>query len=275
MLDGRSWLGASLLITASLAACRSAEAPPSNATAIDPNNELPFGYIDAPTPGMRVPRMFVALGWALDDVGIASIRLFVDNKYLMPIDQRGVRDDVSAAFPTYAKNSRRHGWMARVVLADSTPAGVHSLMVQLVDTGGLTRDVGPVSFVIDPAVPPVATSSSRPPTLTGEMPFGSVDEPKAGARVPRTFNVAGWALDDQGVREIRVFVDRVFNTVIATGADRQDVLQLNAPYAAANPKPGWAGTLTLSPGPHGLIFQAVDTNGLTRVLGVVNVVVEM
>jgi len=224
---------------------------------------------------MHVPRTFVASGWALDDTGIASLRLFVDNKYLMPIERRVVRDDLNASYPEYANNSRRHGWIASVNLPDTTPAGPHTLLVQIADTGGLTRDVGPVTFVIDPATAPVSTSSSSPPpTLTGEMPFGGVDLPKADAHVPRSFPVLGWALDDHGVREIRVFVDRVFNTVLPVNADRQDVRGQFPGYTAANPTPGWSSTLTLTPGPHSLIFQAVDTDGLTRVLGIVAVVVD-
>ena len=224
---------------------------------------------------MHVPRAFVTSGWALDDTGIASIRLFVDNKYVMAIDRRTVRDDLKPTFPAYTSNSRRHGWLANVILPDTTPAGPHTLLVQLEDTGGLTRDLGPVSVVIDPAAAPIPASSSPPPMLAGEMPFGVVDQPKPDAHVPRSFSAFGWALDDHGVREVRVFVDRVFNTLFPVKGDRQDVLAGHAAYAAANPKPGWSGTLTLPPGPHSLIFQAVDTNGLTRVLGIVSVVVEM
>src|SRR5262245_24965273 len=105
MLARFSRLAILILLCGALPACNSATPPPSNATSIDPNNELPFGVIDAPTPGMHVPRTFIATGWALDDGGVANIRLFVDNKYFMQIDHRNVRDDLRATFPTYTDKS--------------------------------------------------------------------------------------------------------------------------------------------------------------------------
>jgi hypothetical protein len=67
----------------------------------------------------------------------------------------------------------------------------------------------------------------------------------------------------------------VFNTTFPVKDDRQDVLRQFAEYAAGNPTPGWSGTLTLPPGPHSVIFQAVDTNGLTHVIDIVAIVVSM
>lgn len=274
VLVTRSSLVASLLGCSLLAACGSGKPAASASTTIDPNNELPFGYIDTPAPGQHLPRMFVARGWALDDTGIAAIRLFVDSKFLMPVERRTVRDDLKNTFPDYANRTRRHGWLATVELPPTLPPGPHVLLVQVTDTGGLTRDLNLVSFVLDPAAPPPPiTETSPPPTLTGELPMGGVDEPKPNAKVPRTFEVVGWAMDDRGVREIRVFVDRAFNTLLVGRSDRADVLRLYPAWAAANPLPGWSGSITLTPGPHSLIFQAVDTDGLTRVLGIVAVTV--
>jgi hypothetical protein len=264
---------ASLLACSLLAACKS-ESPPAASTTIDRNNELPFGYIDVPAAGQHVPRMFVTTGWALDDGGVVDIRVFIDNKFFMTIDRRTVRDDLKTTFPTYTNGTRRHGWLGTVELPATVPAGPHHLLVQVTDTGGLTRDLGQVSFILDPVLPPPASGeSSPPPTLAGELPVGAVDLPKENAKVSRTFEVLGWAVDDRGIREIRVFVDRAFNSIIPAGRDRRDVLQLHPEWAAANPLPGWSGSLTLTPGPHSLIFQAVDTDGLTRVLGIVAVVV--
>src|SRR5262245_37282201 len=63
-----------------------------------------------------------------------------------------------------------------------------------------------------------------------ELPFGHVDVPAQGAQVDAKAPVSGWAMDDRGVRQIRVYVDgHLVNTGYLT-TDRPDVSKVYPRY---------------------------------------------
>lgn len=105
-----------------------------------------------------------------------------------------------------------------------------------------------------------------------ELPFGNVDVPVPGATVKALSPVAGWALDDRGIREIRLYIDgRIANTT-RLNQYRPDVTQTFPQYAKGRTRHGWSLLAGFDmPGPHTLIVQAVDTDGATRDIGVLNV----
>lgn len=106
-----------------------------------------------------------------------------------------------------------------------------------------------------------------------ELPFGHVDVPVEGARVQAQTPIAGWAMDDRGVREIRVYVDgRIVNHGPLTD-ERPDVSKAFPQYARGRNRHGW--TLTMDfvvPGPHAVLVQAVDDDGATRDIGTLSVI---
>jgi N-acetylmuramoyl-L-alanine amidase len=106
-----------------------------------------------------------------------------------------------------------------------------------------------------------------------ELPFGALDLPTQGAQVAAESPVAGWALDDRGVRQIRVYVDgHLINTGVLS-QDRPDVAKAFPQYARGSIKHGFTLLLGFdAPGPHTVIVQAVDTDGATRDFAVVNVI---
>jgi len=105
-----------------------------------------------------------------------------------------------------------------------------------------------------------------------ELPFGAVDLPTQGAQVKALSPVAGWALDDRGIREIRLFIDgHLANTTHLTQA-RPDVSQIYPQYARGRQRHGFTMLAGFDvPGPHTIVVQAVDTDGATRDIGVVTV----
>jgi Bacterial Ig domain len=109
-------------------------------------NELPFGFIDTPTNGKMVGRMVEVGGWAVDDTGVAGIRIYVDGKLEGVTNLSVQRPDVSKALPKYVHGSsdasNRHGWRAAVDLGEQ--AGRHTILVQAFDDEGASRDVGSV-----------------------------------------------------------------------------------------------------------------------------------
>ena len=101
-----------------------------------------------------------------------------------------------------------------------------------------------------------------------ELPFGAVDVPAADAQVKAQTPIAGWALDDRGVKEVRVYVDGHLASHGPLTEQRPDVSKAFPQYARAGDRHGWVLTMAFAaPGPHSVIVQAVDTDGATRDIG--------
>jgi hypothetical protein len=111
--------------------------------ALDPANLLPFGSVDTPRDGARVPKLLTIGGWAMDDRGIQNIRVYIDGHFVTTLQLNTDRPDVSKAYPQYARGTTIHGWTGSVVL--ETP-GQHTVVVQAVDSDGATKDIGVVKL---------------------------------------------------------------------------------------------------------------------------------
>jgi hypothetical protein len=105
-----------------------------------------------------------------------------------------------------------------------------------------------------------------------ELPSGYVDVPADGASVHAETMIAGWAVDDRGVKQIRIYVD---NHLVNTGAltsQRPDVSKAFPRYVRGNHTHGFAIVAGFdAPGRHKVLVQAVDTDGATRDIAVLNV----
>src|SRR5262245_33770930 len=117
-----------------------------------------------------------------------------------------------------------------------------------------------------------AAPATPGPNLQNEIPFGFVDQPTAGAGVQRpVVMMYGWALDDKGVVEIRVYLDRRFVGRTTLTEARPDVTGSFPTYSQGNDRHGWALALNLgadvTAGNHDLVVQAVDTEAATRDIG--------
>ena len=101
-----------------------------------------------------------------------------------------------------------------------------------------------------------------------ELPFGLIDTPTQGAQVPTQVMFAGWALDDRGIREVRLYVDAHIAEVVQLNTARPDVSKAYPQYARGTHLHGWTTSVVFYvPGPHTLIAQAVDTDGAKRDIG--------
>ena len=127
--------------------------------------------------------------------------------------------------------------------------------------------------------PPVSAPASAPQTLaqpdaTNELPFGALDWPHEGATVPPSSGllVAGWALDDSGIKEVRVFFDNRFKIAAPLEVERPD-LQPYGNYTHGTNVHGFRIEIVTpaEPGNHTILVQAVDDRGATRDLGTAKV----
>lgn len=109
----------------------------------DPTNELPSGFVDLPAAGTILrPGKTLIGGWAVDDRGIAEVRVYFDGYFKGATTLAVSRPDVAKAMRKYARGSDRHGWNIEVDFG--VAAGSHTILVQVVDTNGATRDIGAV-----------------------------------------------------------------------------------------------------------------------------------
>jgi len=108
----------------------------------DPANELPFGHVDVPAPGAQLTAESPVSGWALDDRGVARIRVYVDGHLINSVAPTVVRPDVTQAYPKYSQANPKQGW---VMLMGFDAPGPHTILVQAVDTDGATHDIGTIA----------------------------------------------------------------------------------------------------------------------------------
>jgi hypothetical protein len=119
----------------------------------DPANELPHGSVDRPKAGDTIrPGRTVVGGWAIDDSGVAEIRLYFDGHYKASARLNVVRPDVGQAYPRYAHRGDVYGWNVEVDFG--TALGPHTIVVQAVDDNGATTDIGTIPVMMVAAKSP-------------------------------------------------------------------------------------------------------------------------
>ena len=113
----------------------------------DPENEIPVGWLDVPKEGsVLTPGRTMVGGWAVDDTGIAEIRIYFDSRYAGSTTLSVERPDVSKAMAKYARGSDVHGWNAYIDFG--MVPGPHTILAQAVDDNGATRDLGTVTVIV-------------------------------------------------------------------------------------------------------------------------------
>jgi hypothetical protein len=113
-------------------------------------------------------------------------------------------------------------------------------------------------------------SDSKPP---GKLPVGFLDNPKQGETVRGLYVVRGWALDEAGIRDVSVFVDRNLVGLATLGRPRPDLVA----HYSSFPSPEAGGfeyqwdSGSVPPGPHELTAQARTNDGAVHDLGTVSI----
>jgi hypothetical protein len=152
----------------------------------------PFGSFDSPNDhATGVTGSIAVSGWALDDVGIVSVKVYRDpvtgeGSDLVFIGDgvfvEGARPDVAAIFPSLPRSSQA-GW-GYLMLTNFLPnqgTGTYRLTVIATDVEGRTTTLG------------VRTITCA--NATSIRPFGAIDRPRQGEVVSGpSFPNYGWAL---------------------------------------------------------------------------------
>lgn len=105
-----------------------------------------IAYIDAPKPNQKFgsSQPIIVSGWAVrDDMGVASVKIWMDGKLLLPAQQGSVAAHVKAQWP-YSRDPAHPnvGFFAQIDSAQLSP-GRHNLEIEVSDGHGMVRRFGP------------------------------------------------------------------------------------------------------------------------------------
>jgi hypothetical protein len=197
-------------------------------------DELPMGSFDTPIDGSTVFSSVPFTGWALDDTGIESVRIYrEEGSDLVYIGDalfvEGARPDIEQAYPSYPMNYKAGwGYMMLTNFLPNQGNGTFRMVAVARDFSGHEQILGTNTITCDNA--------------DAVKPFGAIDTPVPGETVNgSSYRNIGWTLTpmpnkipedgstiDLYIDGIRQESSAVYNIL------RQDIAALFPGYANSN-----------------------------------------
>ncbi len=235
----------------------------------------PMGSVDTPADGATVSGSIAVTGWVVDDVDVASVKVYRD-----PVADEGggrvfigdavsvddARVDIEAMFPTMPRNYRG-GW-GYLMLTNFLPSGGNGtfvLRIYAADRDGHEALIGSKTIVAQNA--------------TASGPFGAIDRPLQGEIVGGGIPNFGWvlargALASPGASPfatVTVFVDGVAVGSPGGWTSRSDLTNLFdvGIYPGVDKASGVFGldTTLYADGVHTIAWGVTADNGLSDGIG--------
>ncbi len=233
-----------------------------------PETNPPFGSFDTPLDGSFVAGSIAVTGWALDDSGLKSVKIYLTqgNELTYIGDAlfvEGARPDVALAYPEYPSNTKA-GW-GYMMLTNFLPGGGNGVFVFsaiATDLVGKTTTLGTKTITVDNA--------------HAVKPFGAIDTPtQGGIASGNSFVNWGWALTPQpnGIATngatIDVWVDGINLGHPVYNIFRTDIASLFPGYVNSNGAVGYfyLNTTGYANGVHTIQWTATDSAGNTDGIG--------
>jgi Bacterial Ig domain len=107
------------------------------------------------------------------------------------------------------------------------------------------------------------------------LPTGVVDSPLEGATLKGTSSISGWVICEDGIKAVRLYLDRRFIEDAKLGGSRPDVNKAFPGFPSGD-TPGWSASIdasTIVAGSHQITVQAESNKGAVRELATRNVVI--
>jgi hypothetical protein len=222
----------------------------------------PFGTFSTPVHGSTVSSSIPVTGWALDDVGIESVKIYRESGgELVYIGDalfvEGARPDVEQSYPTYPYNYRA-GW-GYMMLTNFLPGGgngTFTLHAIAKDIEGHGVTLGTKTIVVDNA--------------HAVKPFGAIDTPEQGGTASgESYRNHGWVLTPVpntvpvDGSTIDVYVDGVYLGHPYYNIFREDVAALFPGYSNSSGAHGYfdLDTAGYENGVHTIYWAAEDNAG--------------
>jgi len=233
-----------------------------------PETDPPFGSFETPIHGSTAASSIPVSGWALDESGIDSVKIYREQGNSLvyigdAVFVEGARPDVAQLYPVYPNNTRA-GW-GYMMLTNFLPNNgngtfvIHAIATDLV---GKTTTLGTKTIYCDNA--------------NAVKPFGAIDTPTQGGTASgSSFVNWGWALTPQpnsiptDGSTIHVYVDGVDLGHPTYNIYRSDIAALFPGYANSNGAIGYFSidTTAYTNGVHTIYWTAADSGGNVNGIG--------
>ncbi len=231
-------------------------------------SDEPFGVFATPEHGSTVRSSIPVTGWALDDVGVESVKIYRQQGgsrvYIGDaVFVEGARPDVEQAYPGYPMNYRA-GW-GYMMLTNFLPNGgngTYTIDAIAADSEGNQVTLGSKTIICDNA--------------HAVKPFGAIDTPAQGGTASgSSFVNWGWVLTPQpnnipnNGTTINVYVDGVYLGHPTYNIYRKDIADLFPGYANSSGAVGYfyLDTTAFENGVHTIQWTATDNAGNTDGIG--------
>jgi hypothetical protein len=228
----------------------------------------PFGYFETPVEGSLVSSSVPFTGWALDDIGVESVKIYlVDGSTSTYIGDavfiEGARPDVELAYPGFPMNYRAGwGYMMLTNFLPNSGNGTFTIAAIATDLEGNQVTLDSKTITVDNA--------------NAVKPFGAIDTPgQGGTASGSSFRNWGWVLTPQpnliptNGSTIGVWVDGVNLGHPTYNIYRPDVAALFPGYGNTNGAGGYfdIDTTAYTNGVHSISWTATDSGGNTDGMG--------
>ncbi|MGD2088073.1 MAG: Ig-like domain-containing protein [Candidatus Aminicenantes bacterium] len=222
----------------------------------------PFGSFDTPIDGSTVYSSIPVTGWALDDSGIDSVKIYREQGNTLEyigdgVFVEGARPDVAEKYPGYPNNTKAGwGYMMLTNFLPNSGNGTFVIHSVATDVVGKTITLGTKIIHCDNA--------------NAVKPFGAVDTPTQGGTASGSnFINWGWVLTPQPNQistdgsTINVYVDGVNLGHPNYNIYRSDIAALFPGYANSNGAAGYfyLDTTVYANGVHTIQWTARDSGG--------------
>ncbi len=225
-------------------------------------SEIPFGTFTTPGTGDRVSSSVPFTGWALDDTGVESVKIYRRTAgttvYIGDaVFVEGARPDVASAYPGYPMNYRAGwGYMMLTHFLPNGGNGTFTFDAVAMDNEGNQVILGTKTVTCDNA--------------NAVKPFGAIDTPTQGGTASGTaYRVHGWVLTPMpntiptDGSTIHVIVDGVNLGHVFYDIYRSDIAGLFPGYANSNGAAAYfdLDTTAYENGVHTIAWAATDDAG--------------
>ncbi|MCP4215837.1 MAG: hypothetical protein GY765_14385 [bacterium] len=225
----------------------------------------PIGSFDTPLEASTVSGSIAVTGWALDDIGIDTIKIYRQSGASRAfigdaIKVEGARTDLESRYPDYPANYNA-GW-GYMLLTNSLSDGPVTLSVECTDVESNTTLLGTRTISIANA--------------GAVKPFGAIDSPAQGGTASGSnYQNWGWVLTPQpnsipiDGSTISVYVDGVLLGSPIYNLPREDIAALFPGYVNSNDAGGYF-TLDTTPyanGIHAIAWVVTDNAGNSDGIG--------
>lgn len=228
----------------------------------------PFGDFATPLDGAAVRSSVPFTGWALDDIKVESVKIYLkENGSLAYIGDavfvEGARPDVELYYPDYPYNYRAGwGYMMLTYFLPGGGNGTYTFCAIATDVEGNETTLATRTVTIDNA--------------NAVKPFGAIDAPTQGGEASgSSFKNSGWVLTPMPNKvpedgsTINVYVDSVNLGHPTYNIYREDVASLFPGYANSNGAHAFFNfdTTAYANGVHTIYWTATDNAGNTDGIG--------